>query len=179
MNIGISAYFGKSQSTLYDGIVKNDEVALAAADSSVVGISMFGLDARYRFQGLQLRGQLLYTSLSNTDQYNVFTSPDGSTLNDLGSSMLGYYVETGYNVLRFADSKKQLIPFIRFEYLNTHHTVESGIAKNFGYEKTTIITGLTMKLSEGAVVKAEMQFLKSGDDDQYSNVFNAGFGVMF
>jgi hypothetical protein len=74
LNLGLSGYFGDTQSTLYNGIDKNDEAALAKADSSVVGISMVGADARYSYKGLKLTGQLYYTLLSNTGAFNQFTN---------------------------------------------------------------------------------------------------------
>jgi len=151
LNIGLSGYFGNTQSTLYDGISKNDNEMIAAADSSVIGVSMLGLDARYKIKGLQLRGQLYYSSLSNSGQYNVFTANSDGTLNDVGSSMLGYYVEIGYDVLRSFKTKKQLVPFVRYEYLNTHNSVESNIVKNAGYEKNIITTGLTFAITKGVV----------------------------
>lgn len=177
LNIGLSGYFGKTQSTLYDGVEKNDDAAVAMADSSVVGVSMVGLDARYNLSGLRLRGQLFYSSLSNSVQYNTFTA-DGE-LNDLGSSMVGYYAEVGYNVLRPVDTKMQLVPFVRYEFLNTHNSVESNITKNLAYEKTAITTGLTLALTKGAVVKADVQFVKDAATNKYAQTFNAGVGVMF
>lgn len=179
LNIGLSGYFGNTQSTLFDGVDKEDQSALATADSSVAGISMVGADARYQSGGLQLRGQFYYAGISNSSAYNVLTARDGGVLNDLGSSMIGYYAEAGYNVLKNSNTQKQLVPFLRYEFLNTHHTVESNINVNPAYEKTVVTTGLTLKLTPGAVVKADMQFMKSGNDDEYAKTFNAGIGVMF
>lgn len=178
LNLGVSAYLGKTQSKLYNGIDKNDDAAIAMADSSVVGISMLGLDARYSISGLQLRGQLYYASLSNTDEYNVFTANDGS-LNDVGSAMIGYYAEAAYNVFRTVDTELQLLPFVRYEFLNTHSSVENNIAKNAAYEKTAITTGLTLALTKGAVVKTDIQFVKNAATDTYAKTFSAGIGVMF
>lgn len=173
LNVGLSGYFGNTQSTLYDGIDKNDASALAKADSSVVGVSMLGADARYNIQGLQLRGQLYYTSLSNSDQYNAFTS------SDLGSSMIGWYAEVGYNVLRTMQTEKQLVPFVRYEFLDTHNSVEGSIQKKASYEKNALSAGLTFALTKGAVVKGDVQFLKSGGDTSYAKTLNLGIGVMF
>ena len=178
LNIGLSGYFGKTQSTLYDGLDKNDNLAIANADSSVVGISMIGIDSRYNLKGLQLRGQLYYTGISNTEQYNAFTA-SGSNFNNLGSSMLGYYAEAGYNVFRTFETEQQLIPFVRYEFINTHNTVDSNIAKNLAYSKNIITTGLTWKLTQGAVLKADLQFIKSAADNSYSSTLNAGIGFMF
>ncbi len=179
LNIGLSGYFGKTQSTLYDNVDKNNDATIAMADSSVVGVSMFGLDTRYNLKGLQLRGQFYYSSLANSAQYNTFTADSDSTLNDLGSSMIGYYAEVGYNVLRSLKTKKQLVPFVRYEFLNTHNSVESNISKNIGYKKSVITTGLTLQLTKGAVAKADVQFIKSGSDDKYAKTLNLGVGVMF
>lgn len=180
LNLGLSGYFGNTQSTLYNGIAKDDEVALAKADSSVVGISMIGLDARYSLKGLQLRGQLYSVSLSNADQYNRFTAKNAGTPNDLGSSMTGFYVEAAYNVFRSLQSvKTELVPFVRFEGYNTHASVPSNISVNKAYKNSAITTGLTLKLAQGAVLKTDMQFVKSDVASSYSKVFSAGLGVMF
>lgn len=179
LNFGLSGYFGKTQSKLYNGIEKKNAEAISIADSSVVRISMIGLDARYSLKGLQLRGQLYYTTVSNTLAYNYFTSEDGK-MNNLGNAMMGYYVEAGYNVLRWTEKcKSELIPFVRYEYYNTHQSVEEGIVKNKAYANTIITTGLTWKISNGAVLKADLQYVKSDLDSKFKTIFNAGFGVMF
>lgn len=179
LNVGISGYFGKTQSTLYEGIGKNDDASVAMADSSVVGVSMLGLDARYGIKGLQLRGQFYYSVLSNSEQYNAFTASGSDNLNDVGSSMIGYYAEAGYNVFRPFATELELVPFVRYEFLNTHNSVGNNINKNPAYEKTAITTGITLGLSSGAVVKADMHFLKDAASGSYSRTFNAGVGVMF
>ncbi len=180
LNIGLSGYYGNTQTTLYQGIGKNENESITKADSSVVGVSMVGLDARHSIKGLELRGQYYYTNLSNTGQYNMFTANEEGLPNNLGSSMLGYYVEVGYNVFRpFDKIKTALIPFVRYESYNTQNSVEEGITINKAYNNTLITTGLTWRMAKGAVLKADMQFLKSETDSKYATVFNAGFGVMF
>ena len=177
LNVGLSGYFGKTQSTLYNGIDKNNDTAIAKADSSVVGISMLGADARYSFKGLKVTGQLYYTALSNTEQYNAFTKNKGG--GNLGSSMFGYYVDLGYNLLRNAKTEMQLIPFIRYSNYDTHYTVPKNINDNLAYQKNVYTTGISYFLTKGAVVKIDMQFVKTGVADVYAKTFNAGFGIMF
>jgi len=180
LNVGLSGYFGDTQSKLYNGIAKDNEAALAKADSSVVGISMIGVDARYNLKGLQLRGQFYQVGLSNADQYNKFTGKKGGPLNDLGSSMTGYYIEAGYNVFRSIEkTKTELIPFVRLEGYDTHAEIPSNITKNKSYKNSVITTGLTLKLAQGAVLKTDMQWVKPDGADSYSKVFSAGLGVMF
>jgi hypothetical protein len=179
LSIGLSGYFGKTQSTLYDGMTKGDNTAMATYDSSRVGISMIGVDAKYSRSGFQFKGQFYYTSLSNTDQYNTFTADLGE-LNDLGSLMIGYYIEAGYNVFKGLESiDSELIPFVRYESYNTHHEVDGSITANKAYNKSAITAGLGLKLTPGAVLKMDVQFLNSEASNMYSKVFNAGIGLMF
>ena len=179
LNLGLSGYFGNTQSTLYNGVDKTNDAAMAKADSSVVGLSMVGLDARYSINGLQLTGQLYYAGISNSEQYNKFTAASTGKLNDVGSAMIGYYVEAGYNVLRSVNTDLGLVPFVRYEFLDTHQSVDNSITKNLAYEKTAITTGLTLALAKGAVVKTDLQFVKNAATDTYTTTFNAGIGVMF
>jgi hypothetical protein len=180
LNLGLSGYFGDTQSKLYNGISKENAGALAKADSSVVGVSMLGLDARYTLKGLHLRAQYYLTGLSNADQYNRFTGKNKTTPNDLGSSMNGYYVEAGYNVFRsLTKVKSEMVPFVRLEGYNTHAKVPSNITKNKAYNNTAVTAGLSFKLAQGAVLKTDMQWLKPEGASSSSKIFSAGLGVMF
>lgn len=174
MNIGLSGYFGESNSRLYSNLQKDNVALVQKADSSVVGISMIGIDTRYSVSGVRLTGQFYYTALSNSGQYNALTK------SDLGSSMIGYYVEVGYNVFKpFANLRAELMPFVRYEAYNTHQTVKEPVVKNKNYNNVIITSGLTYTLTRGAVLKADIQFLKSEADHTYKKIFNAGLGVMF
>jgi hypothetical protein len=179
LNIGLSGYMGNTQSTLYNGILKDDHGALARADSSVVGVSMVGLDARYTSGALQLRGQYYYVGLSHTARYNQFTATNGNP-NNLGSAMAGYYLEAAYNVLKHVPATSyELTPFVRYEQYNTHHAVAGNLIQNKAYDKTAIIAGLGWKLTPGAVLKADVQWVKSKADNKPLKAFNAGIGIMF
>ena len=179
LNIGLSGYLSKSQSKLYGKLHDDDINPMLRADSSVVGIAMIGADARFWLRGVEMRGQVYYTSLSNTKQYNSFTRT-GTIDNDLGKAMMGYYVEAGYNVFNKVSSiNQELVPFIRYEFYNTHHSVDQTMTKNPNYENRLITTGLTFRFSSKAVIKTDMQFIKSDFAEEFSKTFNAGIGVMF
>lgn len=179
LNVGLSGYFGKSQSRLYGKLPQDDPDLHARADSSVVGISMMGADARYKTSGLELRGQVYYTLISNADQYNVFTR-SGDVVNDLGESMFGYYAEAGYNIFKsFGNIEQELIPFIRYEFYDTHNSVGSETSRNLNYKNTVVTTGLTLRLNQKAVIKTDVQFTRPAAVEKYNKVFSAGIGVMF
>ena len=172
LKLGASGYFGKSQSTLYNGLDMSNTAAVNRADSSVIGISMLGLDARYRTGGFEARAQFNIANLKNTDSYNAFTGKD------LGSRLVGYYIEAGYNLLHNAETSQKLVPFLRYEKYNTHSRTEGNLTKNSAYDRTDITFGIGWWLSNGAVLKADYQAFKNAFDDS-SGQFNLGVGIWF
>lgn len=173
LQLGLATYVGKTQSTLFDGLPNNDATALLQADSSVVSIAMLGIDATYRLAGFQLRGQYIWVNNGNVAEYNNFGEKD------LGKQMMGYYVELGYNLFKTTKYKSELIPFVRYENVNTHHEVAEGFDINPGYETQLITAGLNWKINSGVVLKADYQFIKTTADTDYNNAFNAGIGFVF
>ena len=153
LNLGFSAYVGDSESKAYDGLDLANESAVASADSTIIGIQMLGVDARYQKGALQLRGQYIIANLTNTDQYNALSGKD------LGSKMTGYYAELGYNLLATYNTTNELIGFARYENYNTHAEVEGGTAINDAYNRIEITIGLGFKVAKGAMFKADYQMM--------------------
>jgi len=177
LNLGLSAYVGDSETKLYDGLDLADENAVASADSSIIGIQMFGVDARYELGSLQLRGQYIVANLSNTDQYNKFSGQD------LGSKLTGHYTEIGYNLMggiipSIKNDTEELIAFARYENYNTHEKVE-GIEINNSYNRTEITFGLGFKIAKGAMFKADYQIIADASSEDKRGQFNFGTAIWF
>jgi len=172
LKLGLSTYNGKSQSTLYNGLDDNDAAALATADSSVIGISMIGLDARYRYAGFEARGQFNLANISNSDSYNEFTG------SDLGSRMLGWYLEAGYDLLYGNANGQRLVPFVRYEKYNTHAATEGNLGINKAFDRTDVTVGAGWWLTSGTVLKADYQFFSDAADSN-SGQLNLGIGIWF
>ena len=136
---------------------------------------MIGFDARYNQGALQLTGQYIIANLSNTDQYNKVTGKD------LGSKMIGYYAELGYNLLDKISEKQELIAFARYENYNTHAEVETdgGTVLNDEYNRTDITVGLGYEVAKGAMLKADYQFKSNAGSDEKSSQWNFGTAIWF
>lgn len=176
LKIGLAGYFGKSQSTAYEGLDLSNENDVSQADSTIVGTAMVGLDYRYNYKGFQSRGQLIYANNSNTKAYNTFTGKD------LGETFLGYYLEVGYDLLRLGkkDFDQELTIFTRYENYDTHHSVNSDMIQNLSYDRTDITIGTGLKLANGAVIKLDYQhFLNKEETTGARKQFNAGVAVWF
>lgn len=174
LQLGLSAYTGKTQSTLFGALDRGDDLLVAAADSSVVGLSMLGLDARYSLGGLAVRGQANLGLVSNSASYNEFTG------SDLGSSMGGWYLELSYDLLhRIERYESGLIPFIRYEQYNTHRSVEGPVESDPAYERSDLTVGLGWRLASGAMLKTDMQWFGNKATGDAIMQFNAGVAVWF
>jgi len=174
LQLGLSGYTGKTQSSLYGAIEKSDNQAIASADSSVVGLSMIGADARYQLGGLQLRGQANLGMVSNSANYNEFTG------SDLGSSVGGWYLELSYDLLHRVEMfESALIPFIRYEQYNTHVSTEIPTNMNPEFQRSDLSIGLGWKLAAGAMFKTDFQWFADKGAGEARKQFNAGVAVWF
>ncbi|MDH5603260.1 MAG: hypothetical protein OEY51_04960 [Cyclobacteriaceae bacterium] len=175
LKVGLSGYTGKSQSVLFKGLRKDDEMASYRADSSVVHITMMGLDARYQNKGIVARAQLISAIIGNTDQYNAFSGTD------LGSQMMGYYVEAGYDVFHLVNRQMQhkCVPFIRYERYDTHQGVAGSLTENLAYDRTDITLGVNYFLTPGAVLKGDYQVFSNQSSPVKAKQLNFGVGIWF
>ena len=170
----MAGYFGKTQSTLYDGIDKNNNGLMMMADSSVVNLSLLGLDWQYANDGFSFRGALFLGGMRNTVEYNAFTG------SNVGSAVNGFYAEVAYDVLaNVKNTENGLTFFLRYENFNTQAKVEGNTVKDDKYAVQEIITGLGYKIADGVVLKSDFRFYKNKIEDIFSKQFNAGVAVWF
>ncbi len=160
LRVGLSGYFGKTQT---------DDTSITGSE---IGVSMIGVDARYKYNNLELRGQYIHTNLTDTEDYNLLTGKD------LGSEMYGLYGEVAYSFN--LKGVEKLTPFLRYEKHNTHAGTAGNLVANDAFDRNELIFGLNYKVANGAAFKIDYQLMnnaKAGSDT--SKVFNAGVAVSF
>lgn len=163
LRLGLSSYFGRTQA---DDDIEN-------IDGATIGIAMVGLDARYKFRKFEVRGEFIYASLSDTDAYNDLTGKD------LGSALLGYYFEGGYNILPLT-AKQRLVAFARYENYDTHADTEDNTPRNDAFNRSDITLGLSYHIVDGVVIKGDYQFRDNAlSGSEVINQLNFGIGVWF
>ena len=163
LRMGLSGYFGRTQA--------DDEIE--DIDGSTIGIAMVGFDARYNYRKFEARGEFIYASLSDTDDYNDLTGKD------LGSALLGYYGEIGYNVLPLS-AKQRLVAFARYENYDTHAETEDNTVRNDAFNRSDFTFGLSYHIVDGVVVKGDYQVKDNAlSGSEVNNQLNFGIGVWF
>jgi hypothetical protein len=160
LRIGLAGYFGETQT---------DDTTL---ESATVGVSMVGIDMRYKYNNLELRGQYISANISDSDKYNMLTGKD------LGSKLNGLYGELAYNFE--LNGNEKLTPFIRYEKYNTHAETAGNLPANAAYDKNELIFGMNYKVADGAAFKVDYQLINNavtGSDTKKQ--FNAGVAIWF
>jgi hypothetical protein len=173
LKLGLAGYFGDTQSAMLNNLDKSNEAAVLRADSTVVGIAMVGFDARYTWKGFHGRAQFIFANQSNSSAYNGFIH------SDLGASVLGFYYEESYNLLKRTASSHQLNIFCRYEHYDTHFAVEEGAQRQEKYRINEYVFGVGWKPAEGAIFKVDARLRKAKSETVWTPFLNAGIGVWF
>lgn len=171
LQLGLSGYFGKTQSSMYDELGE-DSWKEAQADSTIVGLCMFGFDLRYQRGPWQFKGQVYQSSVKNTEEYNSFTGQN------MGSALYGYYAELSYDILHSSQGDAgSLFPYLRFSMYDTHQKTK-GFERDAAYRGQVLTTGLNFMPDPGTAFKIGYQWTKLGNDHE-SQTLQAGVAFTF
>ncbi|MDC9723988.1 MAG: hypothetical protein PSN34_14615 [Urechidicola sp.] len=163
LRLGLAGYFGRTQPD-------EDDEDLDGAD---VGIAMVGFDARYRLGRFAARGEVISTSISDSEAYNDLYG------SDLGSQMYGWNLEGSYNLLP-SEKKMELWGFARYESYDTNSKMDGAADRNLSYDRDEWTFGLSFLVANGAVLKADYQIKNNAVAGvEPDNQFNVGIGVSF
>lgn len=173
LQLGLSIFSGKSQSTLYDQLDKSDAFQNKQADSSSVFINMLGLDTRYNSNNFHLRGQFNVINLKNVDEYNQFAG------SDLAKQLFGFYVEGAYTFLKSKENNEQFIAFSRVEFVDTHFKTSGEISNNPKNSNWILTNGLNWRIGNSVALKLDYQYYPSIAKDLNKHQINAGVGFWF
>jgi len=122
----------------------------------VVGnLLVWDLHADYEAYGFDVRALLARASLNDARELNQLNTLAGAA--GVGDEMRGWYVEGGYDVLHTTSSLHQLLPFVRYETIDTHASTVPGIAGDPAQESTVLSLGVAYKPAPQVVLKAARQ----------------------
>lgn len=142
-----------------------------------VGTFIGEVHAEYHSRGLDLRALYCRASLNNVDRLNEALTLTGNQ--SVGETLLGGYVQAGYDVLAGrASGEAALIPFFRFESVNTQKNVPSGYEKDPANAQTLWTLGLQWLPIPNIVIKSDYQRINN-DADSGINQWNANLGYSF
>jgi hypothetical protein len=135
--------------------------------------TIFDLHTEYRAGGLQLRG--LYARTTNSAAY-LDTLGLSDPARETGTRQWGGYLEAGYDLL--GGGKQALIPFLRWERLNSQGEVIPTVVKDLATDQTVLTAGVNYKPIPNVAVKADFQKLENRAKTG-QNQWNLALGFYF
>lgn len=139
-------------------------------------IFIWELHADLAFRGWDLRALVAAAQVDEADELNQLNGLTGA--DGLGTAMLGWYLEAGYNVLRSASATHELIPYVRYEQVDTQREVATGYAANPANDLTVTSLGVAWKPVPQVVGKVGYQ-IHSNEADTGVDQLNFQLGWLF
>jgi cell division protein FtsB len=109
----------------------------------------------WRWRGLEFRALGARAELSDVAQLNAALGLEGDE--SIGERLAGFYFQLGYDLLAGRAEGRALIPYARWESLNTQAAVPAGFSANPDTEIETLTFGVAYKPIEQVVLKVDYQ----------------------
>lgn len=134
------------------------------------------LHGQFQFRGWDIRGLFARAAVDDARDLSLLL---GRSLDDpVAETLLGGYVQLGYNVLAPHHETMALSPYYRFETLDTQNEVPQGFFRNPARDRHFHTLGLEFKPIFNIVIKGDYQWSRN-DADTGLNQFNLGLGYAF
>jgi len=130
----------------------------------------------YRSRGLWLRALMAGASVAETAELNELAGLTGS--DGIGTRMLGWFVQAGFDVLRGTDIDHELFPYVGLEKVDTQREVAAGYGVDPATDVTVTSLGVAWKPIPQIILKADLQF-HSNPADTGVNQWNVNLGWLF
>jgi hypothetical protein len=184
LTVGGSFYYGNSG---------QDQADSTGQSIGSLGTTLYEFHAEYKAKGFGLRVLFTQAFIDNPNSLNatnVITDATamGAADDFLAESLLGWYVEGGYDVLPwlFPNSKMSLEPFFRYERLDTQYRMQpcstcgptyGSLAQN---DRHIFMVGVGFKPIEAVVIKLDYRaFVQASDDRTLNEQVELGVGFQF
>lgn len=147
LTLGASAYLGNSGQNR-TVTTPGGPVDLGARTSIWEG------HVAFQRRGLDLRGLYAMATVDEAGMINLARGLAGPA--SVGERLVGWYAQAGYDVLR--TTRQQLVPYLRYELVNTQDRVPTGFAANPANDRRIVSVGAAWRPIGNIAVKVDYQF---------------------
>jgi hypothetical protein len=168
VTLGTSAYLGNSGQ---GAPLPSDPTATLGAQTLI-----WEGHAQYKTWGFDLSGLLAISTVDDVSEINAAAGLTGDA--SVGERLIGWYLQGGYDVLRGTRSGQQLVPYVRYEQLNTQDRVPEGFAADPENDRRFLTLGAMWKPLTNVSLKADYQVI-SNEADTGINQLNVNLGYLF
>lgn len=175
------SFIGRVDYTGLLGLTVGGALHLGETDQShdgtlEVGTTIWDLHGEYKAYGFDLRALYAQATIDDAAALNQVRGFTGSA--SVGEKLTGWYLQGGYDLLRFADTTHELIPYLRYEQVDTQAEVPQGFNRNPASDQTIVTLGGAWKPIPNVVVKLDWQ-LQENEANTALDQFNIALGYLF
>jgi len=168
LSLGTSAYLGNSGQ---GAVVPSNPTRSISARTFI-----WEGHAQYKQRGFDLSGLLAISTLDDAAEINELNLLAGSA--SVGQRLIGWYLQGGYDVLRGSRSGHQVVPYLRYERLNTQDKVPPGFSADPVTDLRLVTVGAMWKPLPNVSLKADYQ-ITSNEAETGVNQLNVNLGYLF
>ncbi len=152
-------------------------VSEPAGDALGVSTTLLEGHADWKWRGLAVRGLIVWSWVDDVAALNAVLDLEGDA--SIGEEQNGGYVEIGYDLFAARPhGATSLVPFVRWERLNTQAAVPSGFERNPATEREILTAGLSFAPVDQVVVKLDYQDMNDEADTGLDQL-NVALGYVF
>ena len=145
--------------SFYKGSSIHSDPYGAPISSITIPTTILDAHVEYKASGWQLRGLYARTTLGASELGSLGAADPAY---ETGTRQWGGYLEAGYDALSFTGSKQALIPFLRWERMNTQAEVLAGVTADGANDQSIVTAGVGWKPIPQIAVKGDYSWVKNG-----------------
>jgi hypothetical protein len=150
-----------------------------AAPRLDTSVSVGELDARYRRDRLELRGQFAHVRIDDAARLNDSIARTVGVDPNVAEALRGFYAEAGYRVWN-RGSPRDLVAFVRYENFDTQFRMPAGYQPLEEFDRDAWVTGITYYPDPDIAVKFDYVNLRNQSElVPTRHVLNVGLGWWF
>jgi len=157
-HIGASLYFGNTN--------QNRNKSSLDEKGSVTIMDIHGV---YDEGNIKLRAMALLGKLSDSEAITLANKKLPSALeakkSPIGSQALAYFVEAGYDIAPKLGHGKAIIPFVKYDFVDSMHKTEGSVPNLDRFERSTVTLGVNYFYTPSVVFKADYSKTSNGDSN--------------
>jgi hypothetical protein len=138
--------------------------------------TIWDVHADYKVRGFDLRALVAGARVEDAGELNQLIGLTGAEA--IGESMLGWYAQIGYDVLRGTATTQQLLPYLRHERVDTQRSTADGFSADPANDLNVTSVGVAWKPVPQVVAKLGYQ-VRSNAADTGVNQLNLQVGWIF
>jgi hypothetical protein len=124
------------------------------------GVRLGEVDARFRRDRLELRGQFAVVNIGDAARLNDALGRAIGVIPNIAEQLRGFYGEAAYRVWN-AGSPRDLVAFVRYENFDTQYRMPEGLLPAKEFDRDAWVLGLTYYPDPDIAVKADYVRLRN------------------